>query len=107
MIDRRQFIQGGLAAAGLAAAHTTSAQTTAPRARLRLLVPANPGGGWDQTAKAVAATLQAAKLVEQVDFEHKPGKGGVPGLAHFVDKYSGDPDTLMIGGLVMCGAIAL
>ncbi|NRF69698.1 tripartite tricarboxylate transporter substrate binding protein [Aquincola sp. S2] len=115
MIHRRQFLQGGLGApvlatgfaAGLGLLPTARAQALAPRARLKLLVPANPGGGWDQTAKAVAATLQATRLVEQVELEHKPGKGGVPGLAHFVDKYSGDADTLMIGGLVMCGAIAL
>jgi putative tricarboxylic transport membrane protein len=107
MIDRRRFMGGCSTAAGLAWAGVATAQTVAPRSRLRLLVPAGAGGGWDQTAKAVAAALQANKLVEQVDFEHKPGKGGVPGLTHFVDKYRGDPDTLMVGGLVMCGAIAL
>jgi putative tricarboxylic transport membrane protein len=112
MIDRRRLVQAGLASVGVSWAGVSSAQATttpviAPRPKLRLLVPANPGGGWDQTAKAVAATLQAAKLVEQIELEHKPGKGGVPGLAHFVDKYAGDPNTLMVGGLVMCGAIAL
>jgi putative tricarboxylic transport membrane protein len=108
MIDRRSFLQAGLASAGLSLTGAAVAQTgVAARPKLRLLVPANPGGGWDQTAKAVAATLQSAKLVEQIEFEHKPGKGGVPGLGHFVDKYAGDPNTLMIGGLVMCGAIAL
>jgi putative tricarboxylic transport membrane protein len=107
MIDRRRWMQGGLAIAAIAAAPMVRAQPVAARARLKLLVPANPGGGWDQTAKAVAATLQATKLVERIDIEHKPGKGGVPGLAHFVEQYAGDPDALMVGGLVMCGAIAL
>jgi putative tricarboxylic transport membrane protein len=106
-MDRRTCIRAGLAWAGVSLAGAAAAQTVTPRPKLRLLVPANPGGGWDQTAKSVAATLQSAKLVEQVEFEHKPGKGGVPGLVHFVDRYAGDPNTLMVGGLVMCGAIAL
>jgi putative tricarboxylic transport membrane protein len=110
-MDRRRCLQGligsglALTQAGLALAQGTAAP--APRAKLRLLVPANPGGGWDQTAKSLAAALQATKLVEQVEFEHKPGKGGTPGLAYFVDKYAGDPNTLMVGGMVMLGAIAI
>lgn len=111
-MDRRSCLQG-LVGAGLTLTQTgfALAQGTgvapAPRAKLKLLVPANPGGGWDQTAKALGSALQATKLVEQVEFEHKPGKGGTPGLAYFVDKYAGDPDTLMVGGMVMLGAVAI
>ncbi|HEX6704461.1 MAG TPA: tripartite tricarboxylate transporter substrate-binding protein [Albitalea sp.] len=107
-MDRRDCLHGLLGCGlGLSPFGLALAQQTPPRPRLKLLVPANPGGGWDQTAKAVAATLQAAKLVEQVEFEHKPGKGGAPGLAYFVDKYAGDPNTLMVGGMVMLGAVAI
>ena len=111
-MDRRRCVQAlvgcalPLTHAGLALAQGTAA-APAPRARLRLLVPANPGGGWDQTAKALGAALQATRLVEQVEFEHKPGKGGTPGLAYFVEKYAGDPNTLMVGGMVMLGAVAI
>jgi len=107
-MDRRDCLQGLIGCGlGLSPVGFALAQTVAPRPKLRLLVPANPGGGWDQTAKALAATLQATKLVEQVEFEHKPGKGGAPGLAYFVDKYAGDPNTLMVGGMVMLGAVAI
>lgn len=74
---------------------------------LRLLVPASQGGGWDQTARAMGSALQASKLVDKVEYEYKPGKGGVPGLAYFVEKYARQPNTLMLGGMVMLGAIAL
>jgi putative tricarboxylic transport membrane protein len=106
-MDRRTCLHAGLACAGASLAGPALAQSGAPRAKLKLLVPAGQGGGWDQTGRALAAALQATKAVEQVEFEHKPGQGGVPGLAHFVDKYAGDPNALMVGGLVMAGAIAL
>jgi len=90
-----------------AAATAAAAKPAEAYGPLRLLVPSAQGGGWDQTARAMAAALQASKLVEQVEFEYKPGKGGVPGLAYFVEKYAGQPNTLMVGGMVMLGAIAL
>jgi len=81
--------------------------TPPPLDFLRLLVPASQGGGWDQTARAMGSALQASKLVDKLEYEYKPGKGGVPGLAYFVEKYARQPNTLMLGGMVMLGAIAL
>nr|WP_295081485.1 tripartite tricarboxylate transporter substrate-binding protein [uncultured Roseateles sp.] len=117
-MQRRTILLAGAGAAAasavpgvaLAQAKSTAAAAAKPAEAygpLRLLVPAAQGGGWDQTARAMASALQASKLVEQVEFEYKPGKGGVPGLAYFVEKYAGQPNTLMLGGMVMLGAIAL
>ncbi|MBY0236039.1 MAG: tripartite tricarboxylate transporter substrate binding protein [Burkholderiaceae bacterium] len=117
-MQRRTILLAGAGAAaasavpGMALAQAKSNATAAAKPAeaygpLRLLVPAAQGGGWDQTARAMASALQASKLVEQVEFEYKPGKGGVPGLAYFVEKYAGQPNTLMLGGMVMLGAIAL
>jgi putative tricarboxylic transport membrane protein len=75
--------------------------------RLKMMIPANPGGGWDQTGRQLAAAMQSAKLVSSVQFENKGGAGGTIGLAQFVNASKGDPNALMMGGMVMVGAIYL
>ena len=75
--------------------------------RLRIVIPANEGGGWDQTGRAIGAALVAAGACEQVDYENIGGKGGTIGLAAFSQRYSQDPNALMMGGTVMVGAVAL
>jgi putative tricarboxylic transport membrane protein len=74
---------------------------------LKMMIPANPGGGWDQTGRNLAAAMQSAKLVSSVQFENKGGAGGTIGLAQFVNSSKGDPNAVMIGGMVMVGAIYL
>jgi putative tricarboxylic transport membrane protein len=51
--------------------------------------------------------MQSAKLVQSVSFENKGGAAGTPGLAQFVNSAKGDPNAVMIGGLVMVGGIIL
>jgi putative tricarboxylic transport membrane protein len=74
---------------------------------LKMMIPANPGGGWDQTGRNLAAAMQSAKLVSSVQFDNKGGAGGTIGLAQFVNASKGDPNAVMIGGMVMVGAIYL
>jgi putative tricarboxylic transport membrane protein len=51
--------------------------------------------------------MQSAKLVSSVQLENKGGAGGTIGLAQFVNSAKGDPNALLVGGMVMVGAIAL
>jgi putative tricarboxylic transport membrane protein len=74
---------------------------------LRIMVPANPGGGWDQTGRALAQAMQSAGVARSVRVENRGGAGGTIGIAQFVNTSKGDADALMVGGLVMIGAIAL
>jgi len=74
---------------------------------LKMLIPANPGGGWDQTGRNLAAAMQSAKLVSSVQFENKGGAAGTIGLAQFVNSAKGDPNAVMIAGMVMVGGIIL
>jgi putative tricarboxylic transport membrane protein len=74
---------------------------------LRMMIPANPGGGWDQTARALAAAMHSAGLVSSVQFDNKGGAAGTIGLAQFVNSARGDPNALMVGGMVMVGGILL
>ncbi len=74
---------------------------------LRILVPANPGGGWDQTGRALAQALQSSGAAKSVQIDNRGGAGGTIGLAQFVNSAKGDGNQLMVGGLVMVGAIEL
>jgi len=74
---------------------------------LKMMIPANPGGGWDQTGRNLAAAMQSANLVSSVQFENKGGAGGTIGLAQFVNASKGDPNAVIIGGMVMVGGIYL
>jgi putative tricarboxylic transport membrane protein len=74
---------------------------------IKMMIPANPGGGWDQTGRNLAAAMQSEKLVSSVQFDNKGGAGGTIGLAQFVNSAKGDPNAIMIGGMVMVGAIYL
>lgn len=72
---------------------------------LTIVAPANPGGGWDQTARTLQEVMQGQGIVPTVTVENVPGAGGTVGLAQFVDQRAGKGDALLVGGLVMVGAI--
>lgn len=101
-----------LTPAAWAQASATAARPTAPKApklagTLRIVIPANPGGGWDQTGRALGAALAAVGAADQIEYENIGGKGGTIGLAKYAEKYGNDPNTLLMGGMVMVGAVAL
>ena len=80
---------------------------TMPRALddVRIIAPAAPGGGWDQTARAMQEAIQGSGGASTVTVENVPGAGGTVGLAQLVSQESGKPNVLMVNGLVMVGAI--
>ncbi len=77
----------------------------ASAADYKIVAPAAPGGGWDQTARSMQAALQDEKISDSVQVTNVPGAGGTIGLAQFVNQASGDPSQLIVGGYVMVGAI--
>jgi putative tricarboxylic transport membrane protein len=101
---------GPLARAGLAVL-AALAPLSSPQAQaidtLKMMVPANAGGGWDQTGRNLASAMQSANLVKKVTIDNKGGAGGTIGLAQFVNSAKGDPNAVMIAGMVMVGAIAM
>jgi putative tricarboxylic transport membrane protein len=74
---------------------------------LKMMIPANPGGGWDQTGRNLATAMQGAKLVSGVQFDNKGGAAGIIGLTQFINSSKGDPNAVLIGGMVMVGGIIL
>lgn len=71
----------------------------------KIMAPAAPGGGWDQTARSMQSALQDEKISGSVQVANVPGAGGTIGLAQFVNQANGDPAQLIVGGYVMVGAI--
>ncbi len=76
-------------------------------ANLKMMIPANPGGGWDTTGRALGKAMVDAKVADTVQFENKGGAAGALGLAQFVNGTKGDPNGLMVMGAVMLGGIIM
>lgn len=74
---------------------------------LKIIAPAAPGGGWDQTARSMQQALIAEKLVKNAQVINVAGAGGTIGLAQFVNGAKGDGNQLMVNGFVMVGAILM
>jgi putative tricarboxylic transport membrane protein len=74
-------------------------------ASVKMMIPANPGGGWDTTGRALGKALQEAKAADSVTFENKGGAAGALGLAQFINGSKGDPNAMMVMGAVMLGGI--
>jgi putative tricarboxylic transport membrane protein len=90
-------------AAVVAAAAPLAAQSVVDE--LRIIAPAAPGGGWDQTARAMQQALQRAGLVRLVPVENVSGAAGTIGLARFIGNESGRSGVVMVSGLIMLGGI--
>ena len=74
-------------------------------ANLKMMIPANPGGGWDTTGRALGKALQESGAASSVSYDNKGGAAGAIGLAQFVNGSKGDPNALMTMGAVMLGGI--
>ena len=74
-------------------------------ANLKMMIPANPGGGWDTTGRALGKAMQEAGVAATVSYDNKGGAAGALGLAQFVNGSKGDPNALMVMGAVMVGGI--
>ena len=74
-------------------------------ANIKMMIPANPGGGWDSTGRALGQAMLDAKVADTVQYDNKGGAAGVIGLAQFVNASKGDGNALMVMGAVMLGGI--
>lgn len=80
--------------------------TAYPTEDLEIMAPADPGGGWDGTARAMQDALTNGGVVDVgVTVSNVGGAAGTIGLAQFVEQASGDAHQLMVMGMVMVGGI--
>jgi putative tricarboxylic transport membrane protein len=90
---------GALAAAGALPLPALAATN------VKMMIPANPGGGWDTTGRALGKALLESGAASTVTYDNKGGAAGALGLAQFVNGSKGDPHALMVMGAVMLGGI--
>jgi len=106
LLLRRSIFFGALAAWAAGAAPAFAQTTGTPSfEHLRLIAPAAPGGGWDQTARVMQDVVQRAGIARTATVENIPGAAGLIGLARFIGAEHGNGDVLMVSGLIMLGAI--
>ncbi|MFM8822686.1 MAG: Bug family tripartite tricarboxylate transporter substrate binding protein [Limnohabitans sp.] len=98
---RDQFIKSVLALA----AGSSFALPSLAAANIKMMIPANPGGGWDTTGRALGKALQDSGVASSVTYENKGGAAGIIGLAQYANATKGDGSSLMVMGAVMLGGI--
>jgi putative tricarboxylic transport membrane protein len=99
--------KAALVALAIAAATLAAGSSARAQMELKIMAPAAPGGGWDQTARAMQQALVAEKLVRSAQVTNVPGAGGSVGIAQLVTSAKGDGNQLMVNGFVMVGALLL
>jgi putative tricarboxylic transport membrane protein len=99
---RRDDFLRALAALAATGAMPWAAQAAA---NLKMMIPANPGGGWDSTGRALGKAIQDAGAASAVSYDNKGGAAGALGLAQFVNASKGDPNAVMVMGAVMLGGL--
>ena len=99
---RRDTFLKTMAALAAAGAFPLTARAAA---NIKMMIPANPGGGWDTTGRALGKALQEAKVADSVTYDNKGGAAGALGLAQFVNSSKGDANAIMVMGAVMLGGI--
>lgn len=72
---------------------------------LLITAPAAPGGGWDQTARAMQRVLTEIEPGAIVQVDNVPGAAGTIGLARFVQSERGNPNAVLVTGLVMVSGV--
>lgn len=97
---------GGSTSTGQSGSQGSESSTPQPPESLQLLVPAAPGGGWDQTARLMQKVFKEEGIISgPIEVKNVGGAGGTIGLAELVNKEKGNGNILMTMGLVMVGAI--
>ena len=104
MLRLSKPVAGALA---LIAAALAPASLQAQQLELKIMAPAAPGGGWDQTARAMQQALTASGIARSVQVTNVAGAGGSVGIAQFVTGAKGDGNQMMVNGFVMVGALIM
>ncbi|MEO6291132.1 MAG: tripartite tricarboxylate transporter substrate binding protein [Burkholderiaceae bacterium] len=99
---RRDTFLKSLAALAASGAFPLSALAAA---NVKMMIPANPGGGWDTTGRALGKAMVESKAADTVQYDNKGGAAGTIGLAQFANASKGDPNAMMVMGAVMLGGI--
>lgn len=71
-----------------------------PSGAVRLVAPAEPGSGWDVTARTVADVLKKEELIDHpLPVENRAGATGSVWLSQMVNDYKGEGDVIAVTSL--------
>jgi len=104
-MNKTQSMRRRIAGAAFALGALASLAAPAHAADYKIIVPAAPGGGWDQLGRAVGQSMQGAKLAERVQIINVGGAGGTIGLAQLINSNKGDGNAVMVTGKGMVSAV--
>ena len=104
-MNKTQSMRGWIASAAVALGALASLTGPARAADYKIIVPAAPGGGYDQLGRAVGQTMQGAKLAGRLQIVNVGGAGGTIGLAQLINGHKSDGDALMVTGKGMVSAV--
>lgn len=77
-----------------------------PSEAIEIMAPADPGGGYDQTARSMGRALTEGGVIETgAEIYNVSGGSGTIGLTQFVGENAGNPHELMVIGKILVGAI--
>lgn len=77
-----------------------------PSEAIEIMAPADPGGGYDQTARSMGRALTEGEVIETgTEVYNVSGGSGTIGLTQFVGENAGNPHELMVIGKILVGAI--
>lgn len=77
-----------------------------PTEPIEIMAPADPGGGYDQTARSIGRSLTEGGVIETgTEVYNVSGGSGTIGLTQFVGENAGNPHELMVIGKILVGAI--
>ncbi|MFI9557717.1 Bug family tripartite tricarboxylate transporter substrate binding protein [Nonomuraea endophytica] len=93
-----------LSVVALSACGNSGGTSASGSGTLKIMAPANAGGGWDQTSRTAEQAIKQADPSRKVEVYNVPGAGGTIGLAQLAGE-KGNGNLLMTMGLVMVGAI--
>lgn len=115
IVSRRSLIRAGAAAMGLTfvsgatGCGNLGAAASAgefPSRDIEIMIPADPGGGYDQTGRSLQRALTDGGVTEQnVEAYNVSGASGAIGLTEFINDNREDPHQLMVMGLILVGAV--
>ena len=92
----------------LTASMAVAGLVSVAQADVSVMIPANPGGGWDGTGRQAFSAMAAAGIyTEGVNFTNTGGAGGTIGLAEFQNAQTGKADALAVFGAITVGSILL
>ena len=81
----------------ISAARAQTADAWQPEKSVTLIVPSNPGGGWDQTARFMQRAIGANNLSPaSVEVINRGGAGGTIGLTELVERFATDPYNCLL-----------